>query len=285
MPFIEVLGSNMYYNEQGDGKPVLFLHDIPTSSYLWRDVLPQVSKVGRCIAPDLIGLGKSDCPNIPYRIFDHIKYIEEFINQLNLNSITLVLHGIGSIIGLDYAMRNQDKVASIIFLESYLRPSVSDNEIMASLPMQHVAYLRQQKDEGFDQVVNQNYVIEKILPGSSLAEFTPEEMAVYSKPFNDVAHRKLLWQCVKDVPAGESTPKDVTDMVTSYSEQLQHTNIPKLLFYAVPGYNTTIDTIMWAKQSLKNLKLIDLGEALHYFQKTMPSLLGQHIANWVADIG
>src|SRR5579872_5362705 len=102
---VEVYGSQMHYTEQGQGRPILFLHGMPTSSYLWRNILPYVASLGRCIAPDMIGMGKSDKPNIEYSIEDHIRYLEKFIEKLNLKNITLIMHDWGSVIGLDYAMR------------------------------------------------------------------------------------------------------------------------------------------------------------------------------------
>src|SRR5258707_79307 len=105
--YVDVYGSKMHYFEQGEGDPILFLHGIPTSSYLWRNVIPHISTLGRCIAPDLIGMGKSDKPDIEYSLSDHIKYIEKFIDTLKLKNLTLVLHGWGSIIGFNYAIRNE----------------------------------------------------------------------------------------------------------------------------------------------------------------------------------
>ena len=110
--YINVLGSKIHYVEEGAGQPILFLHGMPATNYTWRNVIPYLAKYGRCIAPDLIGMWLSDKPNIAYRIFDHIQYIEEFINALALKNITLVMHGFGSIIGFDYAMRHEKKHSS-----------------------------------------------------------------------------------------------------------------------------------------------------------------------------
>src|SRR3990167_11121560 len=104
--FVSIKGSNMHYVDSGSGSPILFLHGIPTSSYLWRHIIPALSSQARCIAPDLIGMGQSDKPDIDYRVFDHIAYLEEFIDALELKNITLVLHGWGSVIGFDYARRH-----------------------------------------------------------------------------------------------------------------------------------------------------------------------------------
>ena len=115
--FIEVYGSKIHFIEVGEGDPVLFLHGIPTSSYVWRNIIPHLSTLGRCIAPDLIGLGKSDKPDIEYSIFDHIKYIEKFIEIMKLKNITLILHGWGSVIGFDYATRHEKNCKGLVFYE------------------------------------------------------------------------------------------------------------------------------------------------------------------------
>src|SRR3990167_3929533 len=106
--YVEVYGSNIHYLEAGKGDPILFLHGIPTSCYLWRNIIPHLTSLGRCIAPDLIGCGKSSKPDIQYSILDHIKYIDQFIEKLNLKKTVLIMHGLGSVIGFDYAMRHEN---------------------------------------------------------------------------------------------------------------------------------------------------------------------------------
>src|SRR6185312_4320755 len=115
--YIEIDGSKLHYIKEGTGDPILFLHGIPASSYVWRNIIPYVAPLGCCIAPDLIGFGKSDKPDIAYTIQDHIDYIEKFIQTLQLDNITFVMHGWGSIIGFDYAMRHPDKCKGLVFYE------------------------------------------------------------------------------------------------------------------------------------------------------------------------
>jgi len=118
--YIEVNGSKIHYIEEGEGDPILFLHGNPTSSYIWRNIIPYLKDKGRCIAPDLIGMGKSDKPDIDYSFFDHVKYIEGFIEKMNLQNITLVVHDWGSALGFHYAMRNEANVKGIAFMEAIL---------------------------------------------------------------------------------------------------------------------------------------------------------------------
>ncbi|MEL7232893.1 MAG: alpha/beta fold hydrolase, partial [Chloroflexota bacterium] len=120
--FVDVHGSKMHYVDVGEGAPVLFLHGNPTSSYLWRNIIPHMSDHARCIAPDLIGMGKSDKPDIPYRFDDHYRYITGFIEALDLTNITLVIHDWGSALGFHYAMQHEDNVKGVAFMEAIVRP-------------------------------------------------------------------------------------------------------------------------------------------------------------------
>ena len=121
--FVEVHGSKIHYIDEGKGEPILFLHGNPTSSYLWRNIIPHLTGNARCIAPDLIGMGKSDKPDIEYRFFDHVKYIEGFIDKMKIKDVTLVIHDWGSGLGFHYAMRNEDKIRGIAFMEAILAPT------------------------------------------------------------------------------------------------------------------------------------------------------------------
>src|SRR5262249_3801142 len=130
---IEVLGSMMHYLDVGAGEPVLFLHGNPSWSYVWRNVIPHVSQVARCIAPDLIGMGLSDKPAIEYRFFDHVRYLEGLIERLGLHGVTLVLHDWGSALGFHYAARHESNVRRLVFMEALLRPYGRWSDFPASL--------------------------------------------------------------------------------------------------------------------------------------------------------
>ena len=120
--YVEVEGSKIHYVDEGEGDPILFLHGNPTSSYLWRNIMPHVTSAGRAVAPDLIGMGKSDKPDIEYRFFDHVKYIDGFIDALGLKNITLVIHDWGSAIGFHYTARNESNVKGLAFMEAIIAP-------------------------------------------------------------------------------------------------------------------------------------------------------------------
>lgn len=279
--FASVLGSNIHYIDEGQGNPILFIHGMPTSNYLWRNIVPILSPYARCIAPDLIGMGKSDLPNIDYRVFDHIDYIEAFINELNLTDITFVLHGWGSVIGFELAMRYPERTKGIAFLESHVKPVVDWS--MISLPVQELSVVLSAPDGGYDVIMYSNYFVNKVLPSGVLRRLSDVEMQHYREPFNRIGGCKPLWQYIQDMPLGDG-PKDVVDLITNYSKKLEVSTIPKLMMFGVPGYVTTIATVQWARDNLPNLTLVDVGDALHYAQETNPVRIGSELKNWFKRI-
>jgi haloalkane dehalogenase len=278
---VNILGSKIHYIDEGKGNPILFLHGIPTSCYLWRNVVPWVTDVGRCIAPDLIGMGKSDKPDLPYRANDFIRYFNGFVEALDLKNITMVMHGWGSVIGSDYAMRNSDRIKGLVFIEPYLRSIKGWAD--ASLPMQHLGLLLSNHDNPYDLITKTDYFLDKIFPGCVMRHLSDEEMKYYREPFSNPRQRKLLWQYLLDLPYNPGA-SDVAKLISEYSDKLAVSPIPKLMMYAIPGYSTTVDTIIWARDHVKNLKLVDLGEDLHYMQESKPKEVGVAIADWISGI-
>jgi haloalkane dehalogenase len=274
--YLDVDGSKIHYIEKGSGDPILLLHGMPTSSYIWRNIIPHVATLGRCIAPDLIGMGKSDKPDIQYSIFDHIRYIDKFIESLNLKNIILILHGWGSIIGLDYAMRHEKNCKGLVFYEAYLRTLDGD---YLSLPYQEQLYELQENN--FDIVANGAHFVDQILPQLVLRSLTQEEMYYYRKPFEAHGSGKPLKQYVQEIlPNNEKLNK----LINNYSEKLQKSDLPKLMLYSVPGFITTIATIMWAKEHLTHLEIADIGEAMHCAQETNPDEMGETISIWLQGV-
>ncbi len=275
--YIDVHGSKMHYIDEGQGDPILFLHGQPTSSYLWRNIIPHLTAFGRCIAPDLIGFGKSDKPDLEYRFFDHVKYIEGFIEKMGLENITLVIHDWGSGLGFHYAMRHESNIKAIAFMEALLMPIPSWD----MFPEQAVEMFQafRTPDVGWNMIVNQNMFVEQVLPSMMVRDLTEEEMNYYREPFKDPAHRQPVWRWPNELPiAGE--PADVTAAVASYNEKLIKSDLPKLLFYATPGAITTAPVVEWCQQNLKNLKTVDLGQGIHFLQEDNPHLIGSELATW-----
>jgi haloalkane dehalogenase len=275
--FIEVCGSKMHYLEAGQGDPILFLHGIPTSSYLWRNIIPVLAPLGRCIAPDLIGLGLSDKPDIQYTLFDHIKYVEEFINVLQLKNVVLIMHGWGSLIGFDYAMRHENNCRGLVFYEAFLRPIDHDN-ISLAYQEQLLSF-----SEQTDLVQHGTAFVDQIIPQTVMRQLSNEEMDFYRRPFKQEGAGKAVLQYLKELPKGDNQGK-IDQFIAAYSEKLQQSKLSKLMLYSVPGFIMTIATIMWAKKHLKNLEITEIGEELHLGQESYPQLMGETISAWLQAI-
>jgi haloalkane dehalogenase len=277
----EVLGSRMHYEEQGEGKPVLFLHGNPTSSYLWRNVIPHVSGDARCIAPDLIGMGRSDKPDLDYRFVDHARYLDGFIEALGLEDIALVVHDWGSALGFHYAHRNADNVRGLAFMEAILTP-VPSWEVFPEGAREMFQSFRT-PEVGWDLICKQNVFIEQAIPGSIVRKLTDEEMDAYRAPFPDEASRKPIWRWPNEIPI-EGEPADVTEIVAAYNRWLQETPLPKLLFYAEPGALVSAPMVEWVRSALPNLETVDLGRGIHYVQEDHPETIGRGVARWAAGL-
>lgn len=276
--YAEVYGSKMHYVEAGDGDPILLLHGIPTSNYLWRNIIPHLSPLGRCIAPDLIGLGRSDKPKIEYTVFDHIKYIDKFIETLQLENILLVMHGWGSVIGFDYAMRHQHNCRGLAFYEAFLRSLDMDNEI--ALPFQEQLFELQSEESTQDLVMNGIAYVDRIIPQNVMRQLTDEEMKNYREPFAKEGSEKPILQYLKDLSTCDGKSK-IDKLIADYTLKLTKSKLPKLMLYSVPGFITTIATVMWAKEHLPNLEIVDIGEELHLAQESNPTLIGETISVWI----
>lgn len=274
--FVDIKGSRMHYIETGSGDPILFLHGNPTSSYLWRNIIPYLSDHSRCIAPDLIGFGKSDKPDIEYRFFDHAKYVEEFIEKLELKNITLVIHDWGSAIGFHYAMRHESNIKGIAFMEAILAPIK-----WADFPTGFRIGFKLFRTPviGWFLIGFMNMFVEQILPRATVRKLTKEEMDHYRQPFRTIKSRRPLWQMPNDVPI-DGHPADVSEIVERYREELQKSQIPKLLFHARPGGVMPAPVVTWCKKNLPNLKTVDIRQGLHYLQEDNPHLIGEELAGW-----
>jgi len=276
---VEVLGSRMrYVDTGGEGRVVLFLHGNPTSSYLWRNVIPHVAATGaRCIAPDLIGMGASDKPDLAYRFEDHVRYIDAFIEALGLSRVTLVIHDWGSAIGLHWAHRHPDRVDGIALME-FISPVPTWNDWPEMLRPLFTGF--RTAGTGEQLVLEQNVFIEQVLPGAVVRGLTDAEMQHYRAPFAEPASRKPMLSFPRDLPiAGE--PADVVAATQAYMDWLGSSTVPKLLFWATPGILVTPDQVRHFQQTWTNLSCIDIGQGLHYLQEDQPDLIGSGIADWM----
>ena len=279
--YVEIHGSRMHYIEEGNGDPVLFLHGNPTSSYLWRNIIPHVQSHARCIALDLIGMGKSAKPDIDYSFFDHATYVEGFIDTLGLQNLTLVIHDWGSALGFHYAMRNEANIKALAFMEAILMPIPSWDAMPPDLKETFQAF--RTPDVGWDMIVNQHMFVEQILPSLVVRALTDAELDHYRAPYIDPPSRKPLWRWPNEIPiAGE--PAVVVAMVEEYNRKLQQSQLPKLLFSATPGGIIDAQAVAWCQQHLPHLQVVDIGAGIHFVQEDNPHLIGTELAKWYSSL-
>jgi haloalkane dehalogenase len=278
--YINIHGSNLHYIDEGSGDPILFLHGNPTSSYLWRNIIPHLTSCGRCLALDLIGMGRSDKPDIEYRFVDHSKYVEGFIDKMGLKNITFVIHDWGSALGFHYAMRHEGNIKGIAFMEAILKTAKWDEfpkDFKLGFKLFRTPLI------GWFMIVGMNIFVEKILPKAIVRSLTEAEKNRYREPFRNFKDRKPVWRWPNEIPI-DGQPTDVTDIVQNFNQRLQESKLPKLLFYAKPGGIITPAMVEWCQQNLKNLKTVDIGKGIHYLQEDNPHLIGSQLAKWYKSL-
>lgn len=278
--YAEVKGSKMHYVEQGTGDPILFLHGNPTSSYLWRNIIPHLSNQGRCIAVDLIGMGKSDKPDINYGFKDSYDYLEAFIAELGLKNVTLVIHDWGSALGFNYAYKHQKNVKAIAFMEAMFKTFEFDQfpkDIRIAMKMMRSPI------SGWLMVKAANIFIKKLIPDMIIRKLTKVEKAAYGEPYQTISSRTPLLAWPRDVPiAGK--PEFSYNTVMEYVKWLKVTEIPKLCLHVEPGIAIKKEDAIWIKKNLKNTKMVHLGKGLHYIQEDYPEEIGTEISQWYESI-
>ena len=276
--YVDVLGSRMHYVEQGTGDPILFLHGNPTSSYLWRNIIPYASPHGRAIAVDLIGMGLSAKPDLDYRFFDHAEYLNGFMEALGLCDLTLVLHDWGSGLGFNYAEQHPDRVKRIAFMEAILEPTRWKD---TPLPLAWLFKRFRDPVKGHRMNAENNFFVKRLLPMMVSRRLTPREKAEYAAPFPDVASRKPVEQWPREIPFDDE-PADVTAVVNAYNLWLRRSPIPKLFLWAKPG------AIIRGEKAAKriatmfpNTESVFVGKGRHYIQEDQPDTIGEALSDWL----
>ncbi len=278
--YVEIAGSRIHYVDQGEGDPILFLHGQPTSSYLWRNIMPHVEGQGRVIAPDNIGFGKSDKPDIDYVFADHYRYLEGFIEALDLQNITLVVHDWGSGLGLHYAAQHPDNVKGIVMMESILAP-VMPAESYEALAKPLEDFFRTMRDPvlGPQLMIEENHFVEVVLPGFISRDLDQAAHDYYRQPFLEKSSRKPINQWPNEMPIG-GEPADVAEVVAAYNAWLLQTETPILFLYASPGALNPPEVADWWAERAKNIETVYIGPGLHFVQEDQPYAIGRAISDW-----
>ncbi|HTX57944.1 MAG TPA: haloalkane dehalogenase [Candidatus Acidoferrales bacterium] len=276
---VNVLDAEMAYVDVGTGRPVVFLHGNPTSSYLWRNVIPHVAPFARCLAPDLIGMGNSGkSPSSSYRFVNHARYVDEWFDAMQFTEpVTLVVHDWGSALGFYWALRHQAHVAGIAYMEAIVQPRTWDDFPDGRDEMFRALRSR----EGEHLVFDENYFIEVILPKSIIRKLSDEEMDVYRAPFRERAARlpTLVWP--RELPI-EGTPADVTAIVERYGAWLANSELPKLFVCADPGAILVGRARAFCRTWPNQREVLVNG--IHFIQEDAPDEIGTAIADFVRSL-
>jgi haloalkane dehalogenase len=280
---VNVLGREMAYVETGSGDPIVLLHGNPTSSYLWRNVIPHLQELGRCIAPDLIGMGGSE--KLPasgpgsYTLVEHSRYLDALLEELSVSErVTFVIHDWGSVLGFHWANRHRDAVKGIAYMEALVRP-----RLWAQLDEPVRALLQALRSPaGEKKVLEDNFFVESMLPRMVLRPLTEEEMEQYRRPFAEPGEgRRPTLSITRQVPL-DGEPLDVAEIVMAYSEWLSQSTVPKLFVNADPGATLIGAEREFCRSWPAQTEVTVRG--LHFLQEDSPDELGQAIASWLKTL-
>lgn len=277
-----VLGRKIAYVEVGSGDPIVFLHGNPTSSYLWRNILPYVETLGRVIAPDLIGMGDSE--KLPesgpasYTFVEHRRYLDELLVQLGVKErVTLVVHDWGSALGFDWAYRHQSAVRGIAYMEAIVKPRT-----WSEVPSPFREFLQAVRSPAGEQMIlEQNSFVERMLPGGMLRNLTEEEMDQYRRPFIEAGEARrptLTWP--RQAPF-DGEPADMAEIIRAYGEWLAQSTVPKFYIQGDPGSMPQSERAFchtWPAQREITVR------GLHFLQEDAPDEIGNSLASWLKTL-
>ena len=276
---VPVLGSHLAFVAGGHGDTVLFLHGNPTSSFLWRRVLPGVTGSARCVAVDLIGMGQSGKPHIDYRFADHAAYLEAFADQLGLRDVTVVGHDWGAVLGLDLLRRRPDVVGRIAVCEGHLRP-FGRFEDMGPGAGELFARLRA-PGAGEHLVLQENFFIEQVLPGGMSRPLSRAEHDAYRAPFPAPRDRLPVLRWIQQIPVG-GDPAEVDAVVRRNQAALLHGPAPRLLLHGDPGSVVGPAEVDWCRRESAGLEIVSVGAGTHFLPEDQPEAFSRALAAWLA---
>ncbi|MBO6783684.1 MAG: haloalkane dehalogenase [Alphaproteobacteria bacterium] len=284
--FAEVNGRRMAYVETGDlnGDPIVFLHGNPTSSYLWRDIIPHAKPFGRCIAPDLIGMGDSDklSDSGPdrYTFVEHADYLFALLEQIGVTeNVTLVIHDWGSGLGFHWANTHRDAVRGIAYMEAMVKP-----RSWADFPEKaRPAFEAMRSPKGEEMVLENNFFVEVMLPGSIIRDLAAEEHDEYRRPFAEPGESRrptLTWP--RQIPI-DGEPADVAQIMADYAEWLPESDVPKLFIDATPGAILSDGPSRDFCRTWKNQTEVQVA-GVHFVQEDSPDEIGKALAGWLQTL-
>ena len=278
MPELDLLDATIHYEEAGHGAPIVLLHGNPTSSFLWRNVIPGLASEGRCLAPDLVGMGRSGKPDIGYRFIDHAYYLDAWMHALDLDYVTFVGHDWGGALAFHWASRHPDRVAGMAFFETIIKPVTWDEW---HWPAETKAAFQGFRTPGVGEelILERNVFVEGI-PLGCHRSLSDVEMAAYRAPFVEREARRPVLQWPRELPI-DGEPGDVVDIVRDYDEWLARSDdVPKLLLTFDPGVQMTPPVVQWCRDTIAALEIEPVGAGLHYVQEDHPEAIAAHVASW-----
>ena len=299
LQYASILGSQMAYvdtrpNQFNRSTPTaLFIHGNPTSSYIWRNIIPYMSPLMRCVALDLIGMGHSSKPaNLSYRFTDHYTYLSTFISTvIPSGPIILVMQDWGTALGFHWAYQQVEqsapgpptRVLGLAFME-FIRPFPIWNDMTPDGSSTHDIFSGfRDRNRGRQMIIDQNIFVEHVLPGGVVRELTETEHEYYKRPYLEPASREPVYVWPNQIPI-EQRPSDVYDIATRYHNWLLESDLPKLLFWATPGGLVTPEKATWYLENMTNTKGVDVGAGIHYLQEDHPKRIGADMAAWAQGL-
>ncbi|QKG23586.1 haloalkane dehalogenase [Actinomadura verrucosospora] len=278
MPVIDVLGSTMYYEETGEGVPVVFLHGNPGSSHMWRRVLPAMGGRGRLLAPDLIGMGRSGKPDVPYRFGDHARHLDAWFDTLGLDDVVLVGHDWGGALAFDWAARHPGRVRGVAFFETIVKPMTWDE--LGEAPRARTEKMR--GPEGEKLVLGTDFFVRTAFTGGVLTPLADDEIRAYLEPYPTPESRHPILQWARSMPI-EGEPADVVARVERYDAWLAASDdVPKLLITFDSSPTLAIGPALagWCAEHIANLEIEHGGPSGHHAPEDRPDVIAASLTAW-----
>lgn len=278
MPLLDVLDSTMYYNETGEGTPVVFLHGNPSSSHIWRKVVPAVDLSARLVVPDLIGMGRSGKPDLSYRFADHARYLDAFLDRLGVTDVVLVGHDWGGALAFDWAARHPGRVRAVAFFETIVRP-MSWSEL-GDGPRVRAEAMRGPQGEAL--VLDRTFFVESAFTGGVLNPLDERDMRTYLAAYPTRESRRPILQWARSLPL-DGEPADVTERVEAYGKWLATSDeTPKLLLTFDSSPTLLIGKAMadWCTANIAALETQHCGAAGHHAPEDQPDAIARAITTW-----